>query len=61
MRLAIETHKDHLSDPLAVLARLGGREIAAMAGAILAARLQRVPVVLDGYVATSAEIGRAHV
>ena len=37
-----------------MLRRLGGREIAAMAGAILAARLQRIPVVLDGYVATAA-------
>lgn len=37
-----------------MLRRLGGREIAAMAGAILAARLQGVPVVLDGYVATAA-------
>lgn len=54
VRLALETHAGHLDDPLAVLARLGGREIAAMAGAILAARLQRVPVVLDGYVAGAA-------
>ena len=54
VRLALETHAGHLDDPLTVLARLGGREIAAMAGAILAARLQRVPVVLDGYVATAA-------
>ncbi|GEP09292.1 nicotinate-nucleotide--dimethylbenzimidazole phosphoribosyltransferase [Methylobacterium gnaphalii] len=52
--LALETHAGHLDDPLSVLARLGGREIAAMAGAILAARLQRVPVVLDGYVSTAA-------
>lgn len=44
----------HLDDPLEVLRRLGGRELAAMAGAILAARLQRVPVVLDGYVVTAA-------
>ena len=51
---ALMTHAGHLDDPLAILARLGGREIAAMAGAILAARLQRVPVVLDGYVATAA-------
>jgi len=36
-----------------VLRRLGGREIAAMAGAILAARMERVPVILDGYVATA--------
>ncbi|MFG5118636.1 nicotinate-nucleotide--dimethylbenzimidazole phosphoribosyltransferase [Methylorubrum sp. POS3] len=54
VRLALQTHAGHLDDPLQVLARLGGREIAAMAGAILAARLQRVPVVLDGYVATAA-------
>jgi nicotinate-nucleotide--dimethylbenzimidazole phosphoribosyltransferase len=37
-----------------VLRRLGGREIAAMVGAILAARIERVPVVLDGYVVTAA-------
>ena len=54
VRLALAAHAGHLDDPLQVLARLGGREIAAMAGAILAARLQRVPVVLDGYVATAA-------
>ncbi|MGL4974252.1 MAG: nicotinate-nucleotide--dimethylbenzimidazole phosphoribosyltransferase, partial [Bosea sp. (in: a-proteobacteria)] len=32
----------------------GGREIAAIAGAIVAARLQRIPVILDGYVVTAA-------
>jgi len=51
---AIARHAGHLSDPLEVLRRLGGREIAAMAGAIIAARLKRVPVIVDGYVATSA-------
>lgn len=51
---AVEFHKDHLGDPLEILRRLGGREIAAMAGAILAARVQRVPVLLDGYVTTAA-------
>ncbi len=51
---AVAFHKDHLSDPLEVLRRLGGREIAAMAGAILAARMQKVPVLIDGYVATAA-------
>ncbi|MBX9930523.1 MAG: nicotinate-nucleotide--dimethylbenzimidazole phosphoribosyltransferase [Methylobacterium sp.] len=54
VREALAHHAGHLDDPLEVLSRLGGREIAAMAGAILAARLQRVPVVLDGYVATAA-------
>jgi nicotinate-nucleotide--dimethylbenzimidazole phosphoribosyltransferase len=51
---AITLHADHLHDPLEVLRRLGGRELAAMAGAILGARLNRVPVLLDGYVATAA-------
>ena len=51
---AVDLHKAHLADPLEVLRRLGGRELAAMAGAILAARLERVPVIIDGYVATAA-------
>ncbi len=51
---ALALHKHALSDPLAVLARLGGREIAAMLGALLAARHQKVPVIVDGFVATSA-------
>lgn len=41
-------------DGLEVLRRVGGREIAAMAGVILAARHQRIPVIVDGFVATSA-------
>jgi nicotinate-nucleotide--dimethylbenzimidazole phosphoribosyltransferase len=51
---AIAFHEGHLDDPLEVLRRVGGRELAAMAGAILAARLERVPVIVDGYVATAA-------
>ncbi len=54
VRRAVALHKPHLGDPLEVLRRLGGRELAAMAGAVLAARLQRIPVILDGYVATAA-------
>lgn len=51
---AVALHRAHLSDPLEVMRRLGGREICAMAGAIMAARIERVPVILDGYVATAA-------
>lgn len=54
VRRAVALHQSHLGDPLEVLRRLGGRELAAMAGAILAARLQRIPVLIDGYVATAA-------
>lgn len=51
---AMALHRNGLDHPLAILARLGGREIAAMLGAIIAARHQKVPVVIDGYVATAA-------
>jgi nicotinate-nucleotide--dimethylbenzimidazole phosphoribosyltransferase len=50
----IACHKGWLADPLEVLRRLGGREIAAIAGAIVAARLARIPVVLDGYIVCAA-------
>jgi nicotinate-nucleotide--dimethylbenzimidazole phosphoribosyltransferase len=42
------------ADPFELLRRLGGLEFAAMAGAILAARMGRVPVVLDGFCAGAA-------
>ncbi len=51
---AVQLHRQHLGDPLELLRRLGGREIAAMSGAILAARMERIPVIIDGFVATSA-------
>ncbi len=41
-------------EPFEVLRCLGGREIAAMAGAILRARQLRIPVVLDGFIACAA-------
>jgi nicotinate-nucleotide--dimethylbenzimidazole phosphoribosyltransferase len=46
--------EDDLSDPLVALRQLGGRETAALVGAILAARVQKVPVLLDGYAACAA-------
>ncbi|WP_109312059.1 nicotinate-nucleotide--dimethylbenzimidazole phosphoribosyltransferase [Ruegeria sp. AU67] len=41
-------------DGLEILRRLGGREIAAMAGAIAAARALRIPVILDGFICSAA-------
>ena len=51
---ALTLNRGHIEDPLAALARLGGRESAACAGAIIAARLQGVPVLLDGFATTIA-------
>jgi len=47
-------HRDALHEPLQIAAALGGRELAAILGAVLAARRLRVPVLLDGFVCTAA-------
>ena len=47
-------HAAVLADPLAAAAALGGRELAAILGAVLAARHLSVPVLLDGFVCTAA-------
>lgn len=47
---------DRRADPFALLARLGGYDIAAMTGALIAARMGRVPVLLDGPAALAAAL-----
>lgn len=47
-------------DGLETLRRLGGREIAAMAGAIARARSLSIPVILDGFICTAAAACLAH-
>ncbi|SPJ23418.1 nicotinate-nucleotide--dimethylbenzimidazole phosphoribosyltransferase [Palleronia abyssalis] len=42
--------------PLGLLAALGGREQAAIAGAVLAARAARIPVMLDGFICTASTV-----
>jgi nicotinate-nucleotide--dimethylbenzimidazole phosphoribosyltransferase len=54
VQVAVERHREATSDPLELLRRLGGHELAAIAGAVLAARMGHVPVVLDGFAATAA-------
>jgi nicotinate-nucleotide--dimethylbenzimidazole phosphoribosyltransferase len=51
---AVERHQGVLADPLRIAAALGGRELAALLGATLAARKKRVPVLIDGFVCTAA-------
>ena len=50
----VSKHSGKTSDPLEVLRIFGGREIAGLIGAILAARHQRIPILLDGYVSCAA-------
>lgn len=51
---ALILHEGYLDDPFEILRRVGGREIVAIAGAIVAARQRRIVVVLDGFICTSA-------
>lgn len=50
----LKRNADALADPLKIAAALGGRELAAIFGATLAARRNNVPVLLDGFVCTAA-------
>ncbi|MFC2969108.1 nicotinate-nucleotide--dimethylbenzimidazole phosphoribosyltransferase [Acidimangrovimonas pyrenivorans] len=50
----LERHAALLADAPRTLAALGGREQAAICGAVLAARAARVPVILDGFICTAA-------
>lgn len=51
---ALDRHAAVLGDPLMIAAALGGRELAAILGATLAARHRAIPVLLDGFVCTAA-------
>jgi nicotinate-nucleotide--dimethylbenzimidazole phosphoribosyltransferase len=53
---ALDRRRPDPSDPVGVLAAVGGLEIGALAGAILAAAESRVPVVLDGFITGSAAL-----
>jgi len=51
---AVALHAGAASGPIDILRRLGGYELAAMAGAIVSARYKRCPVLIDGYVSGAA-------
>ena len=50
---AIKINKPNPKDPLDVLAKLGGAEIAGIAGIVLGAAANRIPVVIDGFISTA--------
>jgi len=54
VRAVLALHRPDAADPIDALAKVGGLEIGAMAGAILGAASRRVPVLLDGFIATVA-------
>jgi nicotinate-nucleotide--dimethylbenzimidazole phosphoribosyltransferase len=54
VRAALARVAGQPAEPFEILRRVGGREFAAISGAILAARMERIPVVLDGFSALAA-------
>ena len=52
--VGVARHRETIDDGLDALRHFGGRELAAIAGAVVAARYLRVPILLDGFVATAA-------
>lgn len=53
---AIELNKPNPKDPIDVLAKVGGLEIAGLAGLILGAAAKRIPVVIDGFISSAAAL-----
>lgn len=54
IKKAIEVNAPDPSDPLDVLAKLGGFDIAGLIGLFIGGALHRVPVVIDGYISALA-------
>lgn len=56
IKKALEINKPNDKDAIDVVSKVGGFEIAGLAGVILAAASKRVPVVIDGFISTSAAL-----
>ena len=54
IQAAIDRHGTNMPDCVSLLAAYGGRELAAIAGAVLEARLRNIPVMLDGFISSAA-------
>jgi nicotinate-nucleotide--dimethylbenzimidazole phosphoribosyltransferase len=61
VRCALTVNRPDPRDPLGVLAAVGGFEIAGLAGVILGATAERVPVVLDGFISGAAALAAVRI
>ncbi|RSL33587.1 nicotinate-nucleotide--dimethylbenzimidazole phosphoribosyltransferase [Salibacterium salarium] len=59
IRQAFKTHTFSTDDPIDVLSKVGGLEIAGMTGAMLAAATQRTPILIDGFISSTAAVAAA--
>ena len=51
---AIQVNRPRKDDPIQILAGIGGAEIGVMTGLVIGAAAERLPVVIDGFIATAA-------
>ncbi|WP_199615612.1 nicotinate-nucleotide--dimethylbenzimidazole phosphoribosyltransferase [Paenibacillus alkalitolerans] len=56
VRKALQVNAPDRNDPLDILGKVGGLEIAGMAGVCLGAGMHRLPVVIDGFISTAAAL-----
>lgn len=56
IRLGIQHHQTELNSPLSTLQHLGGFEIAAIAGAYIAAAQAGLPILVDGFISSTAAL-----
>ncbi len=56
IRQAIETSRPNPDDPIDVLSKIGGFEIAGLAGVIIGCASKRTPVVIDGFISGTAAL-----
>lgn len=61
IRQAIEVNQPDPADPVGVLSKVGGLEIAALTGAILEAAYRHMPIILDGIISTAAALAAAQI
>ena len=54
IKSAIRLHGKKFSDTISILSCYGGRELSAIVGSIISARLKSIPVLLDGFICSAA-------
>ena len=59
--LALDKHRLEAAAPLSILATVGGLEIAALTGAIIAAAQARIPVLIDGFIVSVAALAAVRI
>ncbi|MGG3448751.1 nicotinate-nucleotide--dimethylbenzimidazole phosphoribosyltransferase [Domibacillus aminovorans] len=56
IKSALEKRNPRADDPIDILSKIGGLEIAGMAGAMLAAASNRIPILVDGFISATAAL-----